>query len=241
MRPIPAPHPPRRPTATNALPTISRPRTPSSTPPTYVSSSSTRPASRSRPGRTMARRTHGRGGTCAARSRRLHSYPNPRPAATPGALAPPFWLVTHQAARNHKRQRLAGVPENIVACSYRAPANRRRRRPAGSVCWSMPTGPHTAGIRSRRASAASAGTHGRPARSRIELPTRQGLGVILLHASHHNMLCLLESTKYPISIDPIFPRRRETTRPVHWPRATVRFGSCDARGGLPNEEVGRRE
>ena len=136
MRPIPRPSSSAA-TATNALPTISRPRTPSSTPPTYVSSTSTRPTSRLRPGRTMARRN------CAARSRRLHSYPNPRPAATP-ARWPRLFALSPTKPPGTTTSRACGCPGKSCPPSPR-PGNRSRRRAADCVCWPMRTGSHSAG------------------------------------------------------------------------------------------------
>ena len=129
MRPIPRPSSSAA-TATNALPTISRPRTPSSTPPTYVFH--LHPADQ-----PIATGAHhgaaevqpGPGGYIATQTQ------DPLQLQRAG---PAFLRFTHQAARNHNVKGLR-VSWKIVPAVPR-PGNRSRRRAADCVCWPMRTG-----------------------------------------------------------------------------------------------------
>src|SRR5207245_7643585 len=71
-----------------------RPLAHSSTPPRSVSSTSTVPVRRSRPGRTIARRN------LWSHVHAVSQLPSPNTCCSPRALVPVFWLVTHHIARN---------------------------------------------------------------------------------------------------------------------------------------------
>ena len=74
---------------------VAAPNLPGLTPPTIVSSTSTIPDSRSRSGRTIARRS------LCSHAHAVSYEPNPRTRCRPNADIPFFCEVTNQIAANH--------------------------------------------------------------------------------------------------------------------------------------------
>jgi hypothetical protein len=110
-------------TTTSTLPCVPRPRLPGLGPPMKISSTSTMPLSRSRPGRTIARRN------LCSKFHAVRSLPNPNTRCMPRALTPLFWLVTCQIAGPRCHRGLPTAPPTVTQAPCRDPMV---RPPA---CW----------------------------------------------------------------------------------------------------------
>ena len=107
---------------------------------------------------------------------------------------PLTFLRCHPPSRKRSK---GGCPGKSCPPSPR-PGNRSRRRAADCVCWPMRTGSHSAGTRTPPARQLQQVLPARLLGRESSFQLDEVSGVVLLHAPNHNILWLLESTKYPI-------------------------------------------